>query len=164
MTARARRLPPWGIVAIAGLLAGVLDIVFAFLFYGRQGASPTAILRFIASGVLGSSAFAGGDLPVALGALMHFFIALCAAALYAFASRRYRLLVRRPLASGALFGVAVYGVMHFIVLPLSRIGFQPQSLHDASGELFSHIVLFGMVIALGVARAHSVSNARSESS
>jgi hypothetical protein len=164
VASQSRRLPPWGIVAVAGLLAGLFDIVFAFVFYGSQGAGPELILRFIASGILGRSAFAGGYAPVALGALLHFFIALCAAALYWSVSRRYPLLVRRPLACGALFGIMVYSVMHFIVLPLSRIGFRLPSLHDAIGELFSHIVLFGMVIALGAARAHSVSNQRSEPS
>jgi uncharacterized membrane protein YagU involved in acid resistance len=62
-------------------------------------------------------------------------------------------LTRRPLVCGAAFGVAVYLVRHFIVLPLSRVHFHVPSLHDAIGELFSHIVLFGMVIALGAARA-----------
>ncbi len=62
-------------------------------------------------------------------------------------------LTRRPLLGGAAFGVAMYVAMHFIVLPLSRIPFRLPTLHNVIGELFSHIFLFGMVIALGVARA-----------
>ena len=47
----------------------------------------------------------------------------------------------------------MYVAMHFIVLPLSRVHFRLPSLPNVLGELFSHVVLFGMVIALGVARA-----------
>ena len=104
--------PAWRTVALAGLLAGAFDITFAFIFYSRQGVNPARILRGIASGVLGSGAFTLGTWTVALGAALHFFIAVCAA----------------------------------FVLP---------TLHNVIGELFSHIFLFGMVIALGVARASS---------
>ncbi len=40
------------------------------------------ILQSIASGLLGASAFQGGPQTAALGALLHFFIALVAAAVY----------------------------------------------------------------------------------
>lgn len=58
-----------------------------------------------------------------------------------------RVCVRRS--SCAAFGVAMYLAMHCIVLPLSRIGWRLPSLHSVVGELFSHILLLGMVIALG---------------
>lgn len=148
-----QRPPPWRTVALAGLFAGALDITFAFVFYGRQGVSPALILRGIASGVLGPSAFTLGTWTLALGAVLHFFIALCAAFVFYFASQRLAILTRRPLAGGALFGVAMYFAMHFVVLPLSRVHFRLPTLHNVIGELCSHVFLFGMVIALGVARA-----------
>jgi uncharacterized membrane protein YagU involved in acid resistance len=144
----------WRIVAIAGLLAGAFDLTFAFIFYSFQGATPPGILRGIASGLLGhDAAFAAGSTPVALGAFMHFFIAVSAAFVFYAASRRFPLLVRRPLISGAAYGVAVYLFMHLVVIPLSRIPFRVPSLHNVVGELCSHIFLFGIVIALGAARA-----------
>jgi hypothetical protein len=144
--------PSWRTVAVAGLLAGAFDITFAFVFYGRQGVSPARLLRGIASGVLGPSAFARAGWTAAFGGALHFCIALCAAFIYWGASRRFSVLTRRPLMGGAAFGVAMYVAMHFIVLPLSRVHFRLPSLPNVFGELFSHIVLFGMVIALGVAR------------
>ena len=144
---------PWRTVAVAGVLAGAFDLTFAFVFYGRQGASPERILRFIASGALGPAAFTQGSWTMLLGATLHFLIALCAAFVFYLASRRLPVLTRRPLWSGAAFGVAMYVAMHFIVVPLSRVHFRLPPLHDVIGELFSHILLFGMVIALGVARA-----------
>ena len=43
-----------------GLLAGVLDIVAAFVVYRFRGATPIRILHSIASGLLGPEAFEGG--------------------------------------------------------------------------------------------------------
>ena len=144
----------WRVVAVAGLLAGALDLTFAFIFYSFQGATPPGILRGIASGLIGhEAAFAAGSTPVALGAALHFFIAVSAAFVFYAASRRFPLLVRRPLISGAAFGVAVYLFMHFIVIPLSWVPFHLPSFRNVVGELCSHIFLFGMVIALGAARA-----------
>ena len=145
---------PWRTVVIAGLLAGAFDLTFAFVFYGRQGAHPERILRFIASGVLGPAAFTMGSWTVLLGAMLHFLIALCAAFVFYLASRPLPVLVRRPLWSGAAFGVAMYAAMHFVVVPLSRVQhYRQPPLNAVIGELFSHIFLFGIVIALGVARA-----------
>ena len=150
----ARPRSRWRVVAVAGLLAGALDLTFAFIFYSFQGATPPGILRGIASGLVGhEAAFAAGSAPVALGAALHFFIAVSAAFVFYAASRRFPLLLRRPLVSGAAFGVVVYLVMHFVVIPLSRVPFHVPSLHNVVGELCSHIFLFGMVIALGAARA-----------
>ena len=144
----------WPIVLIAGLLAGALDLTFAFIFYSYQGATPDGILRGIASGLIGrEAAHATGSGPVVLGALLHFFIAVCAAFVFYLASRRLPLLVQRPLLSGAIFGVLVYLFMHLVVIPLSQIPFRVPSVHNIVGELGSHIFLFGMVIATGAARA-----------
>ncbi len=151
----------WRVVASAGLLAGALDLTFAFVFYSFQGATPPGILRGIASGLIGhDAAFAPGSAPVALGAFLHFFIAVSAAFIFYAASRRLPLLVRRPLVSGAAYGVAVYLVMHLVVIPLSRVPFRLPSLQNAVGELCSHIFLFGTVIALGAARASRGPNGR----
>jgi hypothetical protein len=143
----------WRRVALSGLLAGALDLLFAFIFYGYRGASPAAILRVIASGVLGPDAFTLGAWVLPLGAALHFFIALCAAFVFYLASRYFSVLRRRPLICGAAFGVAVYLFMHAVVVPLSRAQHRVPPLSAVIGELFSHIFLFGIVIALGVARA-----------
>jgi hypothetical protein len=150
LAVRRRR---WPVVLAAGLVAGAFDITFAFIFYGQQGASPARILRTIASGVLGHDALTAGSWVVALGAALHFFIAVCAAFVYWLASGKLTVLIRRPFLCGGLFGVAMYLFMHCVVLPLSQIGFHMPSVHNIVGELFSHIFLFGMVIAVGAARA-----------
>lgn len=137
-------------IVLSGMVAGALDISFAFIFYGRQGASPGSILRGIASGLFGVSAFRSSDWFVAIGALLHFGISVTAAGAYALATQRTPALQRRPLLAGTLFGLLMYIVMHAVVLPLSRHPGGHTSIGNVIGELCSHIFLFGMVIALGV--------------
>lgn len=108
------------VLAGAGLLVGVLDISDAFIFYGLHGVPPIRILQGIASGLLGRAAFTQGSRSALLGVVLHFFIAFTAATVYLLASRRLPL-SRRPLLYGTLYGVAVYVVMNYIVLPLSNV-------------------------------------------
>ena len=142
-----------GWVLAGGLMAGALDLTFAFVFYGH----PLRILQFIASGVLGRGSFQMGLASVALGAFFHFFISVCAAAIYYLASLRFSFLTRRVAASGAIFGVLMFLAMHFIVVPLSAIKPSPIRVEAVIGELCSHVFLFGMVIAYAVSRARRLS-------
>lgn len=154
--AEAGTLLRW--IVLSGVVAGALDISFAFIFYGRQGASPGLILRGIASGLFGVSAFRSSDWFVAIGALLHFGISVTAAGAYALATHRTPALQRRPLLAGTLFGVLMFIVMHAVVLPLSRHpgGGGHPSIGNVIGELCSHIFLFGMVIAFGVGYGRSL--------
>jgi hypothetical protein len=111
-------------IALACLVAGTLDIADALIFYGLRGISPVRILQGIASGVLGRAAFSQGTESVLLGLLLHFFIATTWAAIYIFASRRLPL-SRRPILWGSLYGIVVYLVMNYAVVPLSKIGPRP---------------------------------------
>jgi hypothetical protein len=142
-----------GLVLAGGLIAGALDLTFAFVFYGQQGATPQRILQFIASGVLGRGSFQMGLASAALGAFFHFFTSVCAAAIYYLASLRFSFLTRRAAVAGAIFGILMFFAMRFIVIPLSAIKPSPIPVGNAIGELCSHVFLFGMVIAYAVARA-----------
>lgn len=145
---------PLRLCVAAGLLAGALDITFAFIFYGIHGAHPTRILQGIASGLLGPNAYDLGAWTVALGAALHFALSVCAAFVYFTIALRVPALARRPLLGGTLLGIAMYAVMHFVVIPLSRFPFHFPSVRNLIGELCSHIFLFGIVIAVFAARGH----------
>ena len=116
--------PLWKVIAGATLLVGTLDISDAFIFYGLRGISPIRILQGIASGVLGRTAFGMGHRSALLGLFFHFFIAFSATCVFLLAARKLPL-AHRPWLYGALFGVALYIVMNYIVLPLSKIGLRP---------------------------------------
>ena len=110
-------------VLYGALAVGTLDALDAIVFFGlRSGARPIRIFQGIASGLLGPAARQGGLKTADLGLVLHYFIAFGIVVTYFLASRRVRLLTRRPLLCGLLYGVAVYGVMNLVVIPLSRIG------------------------------------------
>jgi hypothetical protein len=124
MTTSPDRPPLWKVIAGATLLVGILDISDAFIFYALRGVSPVRILQGIAFGVLGRASFSMGNRSALLGLVFHFFIAFSATTVYLLASRRLPL-SRHPWISGALFGIALYIVMNYVVLPLSKVGLRP---------------------------------------
>lgn len=138
---------------IGGLIAGALDLTFAFVFYWPQGARPVGTLQFIASGILGPASFDWGFASATLGAFSHFFISVCAAGVYYLASLRFAFLTRRWAIAGAVFGVLMFLAMHSVIVPLSAIKPRPIKVGNAIGELFSHVFFFGMVIAYAASRA-----------
>lgn len=145
---RASRAILWG-----GLLAGVGDITFAFVVSGLRGVGPVRVLHSVAGGLLGTAAREGGLAAAALGAALHFLIAAAAAAVYWGASRRLKVLVRRPVVCGLLYGVAVYLFMNFVVVPLSAAYFQPSRAPSALLlNSAGHMLLVGLPIALAARR------------
>jgi hypothetical protein len=143
---------PLTTIVFAGLVAGALDITSAFVILGLRGIGPTRVLQGVAAGLLGRSSLEGGIGTALLGLALHFFIALSAATVFYLASRRIAFLTRQPVVAGLLYGVGVYAVMNFIVLPLSAI--KPH--YTASGMTIGVLVIMFMVglpIALIVAKA-----------
>ncbi len=143
-------------VILGGAIAATLDILYACGFSNLvYGVPPLRILQSVASGLLGASAFTGGIAAGALGLLLHYLIALGAAFVFYAASRRFGWLIRHAIVAGIVFGLCVYGVMNFVVIPLSafprKLTFPPLIL--ATG-LFVHMFFVGVPIALG-ARAAS---------
>jgi hypothetical protein len=124
MTTSADRPALWKVVAGATLLVGTLDISDAFIFYGLRGIPPVRILQGIAAGIYGRAAFGMGLRSALIGLICHFFIAFCATTVYLLAARRFSL-ARHPLLYGTLFGVALYGIMNYVVLPLTKLPPRP---------------------------------------
>jgi len=137
----------------AGLVAGALDITAAIITNGFRGIRPVSILQSVASGLFGADSYKGGFKTAALGLLFHFIIALTAAAVYYAASRQLKFLVRHPVVSGLLYGVAVYFFMNLVVLPLSafphKITFRPAMLVTG---LIVHMLCVGLPISLLIRR------------
>ena len=108
-------------------VVGILDATDALVFFGLRGVRPIRIFQSIASGLLGRVAYSGGMRTAVLGAVLHFFIAFVIVATFLIASRYFRVLLRAPVLTGLLYGLAVYLVMNFVVLPLSAAGRGPLS-------------------------------------
>ena len=102
-------------------MLGTIDIVYACTYWFIQrDVHPTRVMKAVAAGVLGPSAYARGDAVAALGLGLHFFIATMVVLTYYAVSRYLKVLVRLPLVFGPLYGVAVFFVMERVVVPLSR--------------------------------------------
>ncbi|HLT91545.1 MAG TPA: hypothetical protein VKZ85_11415 [Woeseiaceae bacterium] len=140
-------------VLYAGLLAGALDLAYALVANGMRGIEPARIMQSIASGLLGTRAYEHGAATATLGVVLHFLIMFVIAATWYAASRRIALLTERPIVTGLAYGVVVYVVMNFVVLPLSafphQLAFTPASVAVGGAAM---LFCVGVPIALVVKR------------
>jgi len=138
-----------------------MDITAAFITWAPRGVTPLRILQGIASALLGPRSFEGGPTTGALGAVIHFFIALSAATVFYAASRKLPLLILRPILSGIVYGVSVYVVMYWIVLPLAHFQGAPRNLFNSIVAIVTHIICVGLPISIVVSRSvQAVTNAK----
>jgi hypothetical protein len=140
-------------IGVAWLIAGCLDITSAMVIWFIRGVPLIKGFQGIASGLVGrDSAIQGGPTTAALGLALHFFIMLCVAIIFYLASRILPILMYSSIPSGAVYGVIVYLVMYWIVVPLSRIGPRPHSVSNDLTAILIHIFLIGLPIALIIRR------------
>ena len=132
-------------ILIGGGIAGALDLISAFITFGWR------VPRGIASGLLGARAFQGGVGTWILGVVLHFTIALSAAAIYCLASRKLPFLREHFLVCGLFYGIAIYLVMQLVVLPLSAFPLKTNSITRAalSQGLLVHMLIIGLPISFG---------------
>ena len=140
---------------IGWLIAATCDICYATGFsYLYRGTPPSRILQSVASGVLGADAYQGGASTAALGLGLHYLNALIITAIFFAAAALVPALVRQPVAIGVLYGLVVYAVMNYVVVPLSRIGPRPTppTAIWVTGVLV-HMFLIGVPIVVSASRA-----------
>jgi uncharacterized membrane protein YagU involved in acid resistance len=128
---------------LGGVIAGTLDVFNGAYIYNQ---TPDLVLKAIASGLQGAASFEGGIASVALGLLLQWLISICAALVYIVAGRRFQILLREPMVFGPIFGVGVFCVMHFIVVPLSRANSALPTPLAFSEDFLANLV-FGLIIA-----------------
>jgi hypothetical protein len=151
----------WLILRV-GLVAGTLDITENIIFNLFRHITPKMIFQYIASGLIGiDAAIALGMASVLLGVAIHYFIALSWTALYYAASRKLRVLIRRPAISGILYGGFVYVVMNFVVLPLTRVPPRRAAMTIPSrvSGVLALLFCIGLTVALLFARADQAGRA-----
>ncbi|MGA7520976.1 MAG: hypothetical protein WBW84_00750 [Acidobacteriaceae bacterium] len=148
------RVSALGAVVRIGLIAATLDISENLIFNAFRHITPGMIFRYIASGLLGMAAIRGGAAMVALGVAIHYMIALAWTAVYFMVARPWRVLVRRPVVCGLLFGALVYAVMNFVVLPLTRVPRTHAAMTMASrvSGVLALLFCIGLTVALLTAK------------
>ncbi len=105
----------------SGLMVGTLDILAAFIqFYVKTQKNPMAVLHFIASGVFGKDAFTGGSKMAAFGLLFHYLIAFGFTLLFFMLYPQLKVVIKNKFMLGIIYGIFIWLVMQFLILPLSQ--------------------------------------------
>jgi len=150
MSTPSNRSKALSFVLAGGLVAGTLDITYACMYWGiKAGVQPPRIFQSVARGLLGPASFRGGFATAALGLFLHYFIATSMSFVYYLVARRVKVLHEHAITLGAAYGLVLYGVMTYVVVPLSRAG-------GGSGgdklwiglSIVVHMFLIGVPIAL----------------
>lgn len=139
---------------LGGFVAGLLDILYACIVFGlRSQVSPMRIGQAIASHVLGQASFDGGWGSAILGFGLHFFIAIAMAFGLLVICRAVPFVARHVVTLSPIYGLVLYAVMTYAVLPLTDPNhgpyptFPPAIGFSLYSALFAHIVLVTLPIA-----------------
>jgi hypothetical protein len=138
-------------IALATLVAGSLDILFAIALTLSFGRDPADMLRYVASGPFPPATDMGAAGSV-LGLLTHFTLMAIMATLFVLAARQWPALLDRPIQSGILYGLVTYVAMNWIAVPLRFDTPLPPKPISIATQLFAHIILVGIPIAVIAAR------------
>lgn len=130
----------WG-----GFVAGTIDIGAASLI---SGYSPLVILKYIAGGVLGKEALAGGPPVAVLGLVLQWAMSIIIAAIFVLATRRRAALASRWPLWGVIYGAAIFVVMNYVVVPLSALHAKPHFTVFSLIANLAAMLLFGWIVAL----------------
>ena len=131
-------------ILLAGLIAGTLDVGAAAFINGRN---PLVILLYIASGLLGKVSFQSGLPAVLLGLLLQWLMSLIIAAVYVLASNRFPELKPYWIAGGLVYGLGIFLVMNYAVVPLSEVARLPQFTAWTFGGNLLAMLGFGLLVA-----------------
>jgi hypothetical protein len=133
-----------GPILLGGLVAGTVDIGAACLI---NKLNPVVILQAVASGVLGRASFQSGLPAAALGLVLQWAMSLLIAVIFVVAAQRLAILKQHWIASGLAYGVLIYVVMNFVVVPLSAAPFSAKFHVVKTIEDMLAMLLFGLIIA-----------------
>ena len=138
-------------IAMATLVAGALDILYAALMSSIFGRGPAAMLRTVASGPF-PGATEWGAVGSGVGLVVHFALMAIMAACFVYAARNWPALVAKPIHAGIAYGLITYVVMNWLVVPIRFDSPLPPQTRAIVSQLFAHIALVGLPIALIAAK------------
>lgn len=131
-------------ILLGGIIAATIDLGAASLISGKD---VVYILHIVAGGLIGRRALTGGMQTALLGLLLQELMGLIIAAIYVAAAGVLPLLKRRWLACGLLYGVVIFLVMNYVVVPLSAWKHWPQFSSAKFLENLAAMLLFGVIVA-----------------
>ena len=131
-------------ILLGGIVAGTIDIGAACLITGK---SVTFILHTIAGGLLAKEAYSGGMATAFLGLALQEIMGIIIAAVYVLAAGALPLLRRQWIVMGLVYGVIVFYVMNYVVVPLSAWKHVPHFSTESFMKNMAAMLLFGLIVA-----------------
>jgi hypothetical protein len=134
-------------IALGTAVAGTLDILFAMILTIAFGSEIGNMLRRVGSGPFPQAVDMGAAGSI-LGLLVHFSLMAIMAAVFVLLVRTRPQLLDTPYRTGVACGLVTYFVMNWLVVPLRfDMPLPPKPLSIAT-QMFAHIVLVGIPMAL----------------
>lgn len=146
-------------IFLGGVIAATIDIAAASLISGR---SPAFIMQAIAGGLLGKASFGGGIATVILGAVLQEVMGILIATIYVVLSKAVSGLRRRWITRGLAYGVIIFFVMNYVVVPLSAWKAAPHFTSVKFAANMAAMLLFGLIVAFFARRLVSETRAQNE--
>ena len=147
----ARQKSLFRLIVNGGLIIGFLHIIIQVgIVFGLILKNPfVSTMQYIASGLLGESAFAGGLGTALLGLALEFIMTIIIAGVFMISADRIPFLGRNVIVGSMLYGFGVFFVMNFIVLPLSAAPPLPAPPPWLMIEgILEHILLIGLPLGV----------------
>lgn len=141
-------------IVLGGLFIFIIQIIHQGIVITLIQKTPFILIwQYIASGIVGEAAFAGGMATAWLGLFFHLIISFVIAAVFILAADRIPLLRRHVIVGSLLYGFGVFIVMNMIVTPLSAAPPIPAPAMPWLIEaILEHVLLVGLPLGIIVRR------------
>jgi hypothetical protein len=137
-------------IVIGGMFIFIIEIIHQAIFITLIRKTPFILIwQYIASGLLGEAAFAGGVATALLGVFFHLIISFVVTAVFILAADRIPLLRRNIIVGSLLYGFGVFIVLNMIVIPLSAAPVLPvPALPWLIEAILEHTLLVGLPLGM----------------
>ncbi|MBK8902438.1 MAG: hypothetical protein IPM53_14725 [Anaerolineaceae bacterium] len=141
-------------IVLGGMFIFIIQIIHQGIVVTLIQKTPFILIwQYIASGLLGEAAFAGGKATAWLGLFFHLIISFIIAAVFILAADRIPLLRRNAIVGSLLYGFGIFIVMNMIVTPLSAAPPLPApTLPWLIEAIIEHTLLVGLPLGILVWR------------
>lgn len=141
-------------IVLGGMFIFIIQIIHQGIVVTLIQKTPFILIwQYIASGLLGDAAFAGGMATAWLGLFFHLIISFVIAAVFILAADRIPFLRRHVIVGSLLYGFGVFIVMNMIVTPLSATPTLPPPTTPWLIEaVLEHVLLVGLLLGMLVRR------------
>ena len=147
-------------IVLGGMFIFIIQIIHQGIVVTLIQKTPFILIwQYIASGLLGDAAFAGGMATALLGLFFHLIISFVIAGVFILAADRIPLLRRNVIVGSLLYGFGVFIVMNMIVTPLSAAPPLPvPTMPWLIEAIIEHVLAIGLILGILVQRNTTTNN------